>query len=145
MKQGQQRMAAKRRTRHRRFTVAVLAAAVLAGCGSSAKTGAPPTSLATSTIAATTTTATSPVLASTPEDAIRAYLATRDHAYIGDCSKSRVPADIGKYCSLLKADSGARRSYLVGPVASEGDIVVVVRDARGWRVVSVSPTPPLAP
>lgn len=135
----------------------VIALAVLAGCGSSTKTprstasttGTPattststPTTSITTTSTATTT--TTPV-ASTPEGAIRDLLAAGNRAYIGDCSTTSVPADIGKYCSILRKDNGATRSYLVGPVASEGDIYVVARKAQGWSVVQVTPTPALVP
>lgn len=86
-----------------------------------------------------------PPIASTPEDAILRYLAAHGHSYIGTCAKTSIPADIGRYCSILRQDNGVTRNYLVGPVASEGDIFVVARRSQGWQVVFVSSTPPLVP
>jgi hypothetical protein len=122
--------------------MAVLSLLILTGCGTSSNSGAPPSTKAPTTTT-TTTRPTSGV--ATPEVAIRDYLAARDHSYAGDCSRTSVPADIGKYCSILQEDNGMTRKYLVGPVASEGDIYVVARDESGWRVASVTKTPPLAP
>ena len=88
---------------------------------------------------------TTTTIASTPDFAIDKYLALRGHAYIGNCSKSKVPVDVGKYCAALKHDDGVIRTYLVGPVASEGELYVLARNTQGWRVVFVTVTPPLIP
>ncbi len=120
--------------------IAVLSLLVLTGCGTGNNRGAPP-----STEAPTTTTTRTTSGAATPEIAIRDYLAARGHSYAGACSRTSVPADIGKYCSILQKDNGMTRKYLVGPVASEGDVYVVARDKSGWHVASVTKTPPLAP
>lgn len=95
-----------------------------------------------STDAPSTTTTSSPI-ASTSEFAIGKYLALRGHTYVSDCSKANVPMDVGKYCSALKHNHDVIRIYLVGPVASEGDLYVLARSTQGWRVVFVVVTPPL--
>jgi hypothetical protein len=94
---------------------------------------------------ATSTTTTSPSTAPTSEFAIGKYLALRGHTYVGDCSNTTVPIDVGRYCSSLKHDDHVIRVYLVGPVASEGDLYVLARSTAGWQVVFVAVTPPLGP
>ena len=91
------------------------------------------------------TTTTEPFLGANPTDAISNYLAARGHSYSGDCSKSQVPEDVGSYCSLLRASSDVTRNYLVGAVASEGDIFVLAHSSGGWQVVFVSVTSDLVP
>ncbi len=88
---------------------------------------------------------TTPFLSANPTDAIAHYLAARGHSYSGDCSKSQVPKDVGSYCSVLRASNDLTRNYLVGPMASEGDIFVLAHSSGGWQVVFVSLTGELIP
>lgn len=111
----------------------VVGVCVLAGCATTHKHGGAP-----STTAATATTISSTPIGATPGDAIAKYLAATGRSYIGDCANTRLPGDAGKFCSILKRDDGTTRMYLVGPVASEGDVYVVQRQNGGWRVVSIT-------
>ena len=108
------------------LTFVVMASLALGACGDDG--GEPPGP------SSTTTTTTQDSTPATPEAAIEAYLADRGEAYVGDCSEADPATDIGKYCSILQEDEGDSRSYLVGPVASEGETIVVVRRGRGWEV-----------
>ncbi|MCJ7437806.1 MAG: hypothetical protein MUP97_08610 [Acidimicrobiia bacterium] len=120
-----------------------LASVALGACGGNdggksdrtSTTVAPPASV-------TSPTTTSPTAASgaaTPEAAIAAFLASRGQEYIGDCSGSDVATDVGKYCSLLQEDRGDTRSYLIGPVAAEGETIVVARHGQVWELVVPGP------
>lgn len=84
-------------------------------------------------------------IASTPERAISNYLSTQGHIYAGTCANTVVPPDIGKYCSILRQTTEVTRNYLVGPVASEGDIFVLARGDKGWQIAYISITKALVP
>lgn len=92
-----------------------------------------------------TSSKTSLPIASTPERAISDYLVAQGHTYAGTCATTSVPADIGTYCSILRQTNEVTRNYLVGPVASEGDIFVLAHGESGWLIVYISVTKALVP
>jgi hypothetical protein len=126
------------------FSAAVAACNKVASGGAKASTimspAHPGPTIATTTTTTTTSTTSPPsppLTFSTPEGAIAAYLSAHGLVYAGDCSVTSVPADIGKYCSILQKEQGSTSTYLVGPVASEGRTFVVTRyPSDRWRVTS---------
>ena len=80
----------------------------------------------------------------TPEAAIAAHLRALTPAveYATACSDAQVPADVGKWCSILLSDPTDIRTYAVGPVASEiVERLTVARDGAGWAVTAREPAP----
>jgi Immunoglobulin-like domain of bacterial spore germination len=81
-----------------------------------------------------------------PEEAVGAYVRSGGLAYAGDCAGTSVPADAGKYCSALREDHADRRTYGIGPVASEfTNILTLERRGTMWLVTSVMDAPQPAP
>jgi len=117
--------------------VGVASVAFGACSGNDGATSSPSSTTRASSVSTTSTAASTG--AATPEAAIGAYLADRGNEYIGDCSGSDPATDLGKYCSILQEDRGDSQSYLVGPVASEGETIVVTRTGQGWELSVPAP------
>lgn len=65
----------------------------------------------------------------TPEDALIAYALRSfpELPVLGDCDQAQLARDTGKICWMLTADAGERRTYLIGPTFSEGEVVELER------------------
>jgi hypothetical protein len=77
----------------------------------------------------------------TPEEAIAAFFAEIDIAYVGDCEGANVETDIGSYCSLLWEEQFDTRYYVAGLTFSEPDtwLLLARLSARDdWTVVDVA-------
>jgi hypothetical protein len=112
--------------------------AVLTGGGDDTAEHRAPTTTSRDTSPSTSSTSPPTTARNTPEDAIKAFLASRGYAYVGDCSDADDPATtpIGSWCSLRYEDHGDSMVYGVGPVFSEpwGALTVVLGSDGAWIV-----------
>lgn len=131
-------------------------ALVLAGCGTD--TGPEPATTASSTSSSTTTStsttaptptsstvAPSPTAtpdATTPVEAVEAWLRNEGYAYSGDCADAKLDTDSGKWCSTLSGDRGDGQTYRVGRVFSQYKYSLVLeKSGNTWSVVDVDEIP----
>lgn len=134
-------------------------ALVLAGCGTDTDTSPEATTTASATSSVTTTTtstaAPSPTTtartsstvappptstpgATTPAEAIEAWLRKQRYAYSGDCADAKLEADSGKWCSTLSRDQGEQQTYKVGRVFSQYKYSLLLKKSGNtWSVVHV--------
>jgi hypothetical protein len=72
----------------------------------------------------------------TPIDAINDFLNAAGYNYIGDCSYTTLPEDIGSWCSVFYEDHGAYLVFGIGEVAAEpSDTVNVTIEGDHWVVI----------
>ena len=74
------------------------------------------------------------------EDAVRATVEATGARYVGDCSQTVSPRDIGAVCSKLAGEQGATRAYMVGRTFSEfSRWLFIEQTSSGWRVANELP------
>ena len=72
-----------------------------------------------------------------PEDAIKEFVVDEGFIYGGPCDTAPSSAD---YCSAFISTVGLGRVYAVGPVASEVEVWILLRQIEGdWYMVDLSP------
>jgi hypothetical protein len=105
-----------------------------------------PTTSATATKTPSPTTTRSAGGASTPTAAIAAWMGKKGFRYAGECATTTLEKDIGKYCSSLCEDKGARRIYRIGPTFSEyTQWLLLERSGGTWRVIAAAKDTGTAP
>ena len=91
-------------------------------------------------IACSSEAAESAPAATTPTEAIAAFVRSTGDTYAGLCEQTSSPADIGKICSRLIDERGSVQAHLIGRTFSEFTTwVFVAEGAGGWSVVASEP------
>lgn len=76
--------------------------------------------------------------ATTPAEAIEAWLRKEGYAYSGDCADAKLEADSGKWCSTLAQDRGEEQTYKVGRVFSQYKYSLLLEQSGNtWSVDDV--------
>lgn len=85
--------------------------------------------------------AVAPASLASPEAAIQAALAQSGFVYVGDCTATISPRDLGRYCSRLVDERAGVRAYLVGRTFSEFSrwMFVAPTEDGGWESAGEAP------